>query len=132
MNAFDVPFAQVSLVDRDWVHTPGSLLHAPGGQAMAAGLPRDQSPAAWVVAEGRPFVVEDASRDPRFAQNPALRAHGVRFYAGVPLRILDTQARELRDGELETLADMAAQLAKDLQAAQAKAKPQVDRTAGDS
>jgi GAF domain-containing protein len=48
------------------------------------------------------------------------------------LDILDTQARELRDGELETLADMAAQLAKDLQAAQAKAKPQVDRTAGDS
>jgi GAF domain-containing protein len=123
-NAFDVAFAQVSLVDRDWVHSPGSLLHDQDGQAMASGLPRNQSLCSWVVAEDKPFVVEDVARDPRFAQNPALAAHDVHFYAGVPLRIkhgpalgafaiLDTQPRDIGDNELQLLADMAEQLMKD-------------------
>ena len=123
-NAFDMPFAQVALVDRDWVHTPGSLLQDQDGQTMESGLPRDQSLCGWVVAEDKPFVIEDVARDPRFAQNPALTAHDLHFYAGVPLRIkngpvlgsfevLDTKTRDLQGDELELLADMAAQLVKD-------------------
>ena len=123
-NAFDMPFAQVALVDRDWVHTPGSLLQDQDGQTMESGLPRDQSLCGWVVAEDKVFVIEDVARDPRFAQNPALTAHDLHFYAGVPLRIkngpvlgsfevLDTKTRDLQGDELELLADMAAQLVKD-------------------
>ena len=125
MNAFDVPFAQISLVDRDWVHAPGSTVQSPNGEAMMAGVPRDQSLCAWVVAEGKPFVVEDLTRDPRFARNPALRAHNLHFYAGVPLTnkqgehlgsfaLFDTQTREIAESELDLLADMAARLVKKL------------------
>ena len=124
MNAFDVPFAQISLVDRDWVHAPGSTAQSAGGEAMT-GVPRDQSLCAWVVAEGKPFVVEDVTRDPRFARNPALRAHNVHFYAGVPLTnrqgevlgsfaLFDTHARAMDEGELALRADMATRLIKRL------------------
>ena len=125
MNAFDVPFAQISLVDRDWVHAPGSTVQSAGGEAMMADVPRDQSLCAWVVAEGKPFVVQDVTRDPRFARNPALRAHNVHFYAGVPLTnrqgevlgsfaLFDTKPREMDEDELALLADMAARLIKQL------------------
>lgn len=85
-NAFNVKYAQVSLVDHDWVHTPGSLLLHPNAPQDQPGLPRDISMCAYVVRDGQEVVVEDVARDPRFADNPALREAQVKFYAGVPLR----------------------------------------------
>ncbi len=38
------------------------------------------------IREPKPLVVEDASRDPRFAASPLVAQHpGIRFYAGVPI-----------------------------------------------
>ena len=124
-NAFHVPFAQVSLVDADWVHTPGSLLVPANSRAHRPGLERAVSICAYVVYEGADLLVEDIARDPRFADNPVLQAAGVRFYAGVPLRdgqgqvlgsfcIMDTVPRTLASEELELLHDMARHLQRSL------------------
>lgn len=98
-NAFHVEYAQVSLVDHEWVHIPGSLLahdHAP-----------DELPGL--------------ARDPRFADNPALQEAEVKFYAGVPLRnrqgdvlgtlcIMDEAPRQMAEGEMDVLQEMAKEL----------------------
>lgn len=120
-NAFDVHYAQVSWVDGDKVHTPGTLVppSEPGGSTDA--VPRSHTVCSYVVRDNAPVVVEDITRDPRFANNPMLAGSGIRFYAGVPLRdskgralgsfcILDTKPRALSENELDVLETMAADL----------------------
>ncbi|MET1114671.1 MAG: AI-2E family transporter [Comamonas sp.] len=120
-NAFHVPYAQVSLVDADWVHTPGTLLPPARGCTDNTGVERALAVCAYVVHDDHDLQVEDVARDPRFADNPLLQAAQVRFYAGVPLRdrhgtvlgsfcIMDTQPRSLAASEFELLHDMARQL----------------------
>ena len=120
-NAFDVKFAQVSLVDEDWVHTPGGLLAAADEPQEEAGLPRNHSICAYVVHSEEDLVVEDVARDPRFSENPALAQARVRFYAGAPIKdakghvlgslcIMHDEPREISDEELELLHEMASEL----------------------
>lgn len=134
-NAFDVKFAQVSLVANDWVHTPGSLLVQKGEDSDTPGLPRAQSICSYVVSDGAELVVEDVARDPRFTDNPALAQARVRFYAGVPLKdrkgqvlgslcILHDAPRTMSADELELLSEMAQELMDELRGLQHK--PQED------
>ena len=70
-----------------------------------------------VIANDEILVVEDLSRDRRFANNPLLRDRGLRFYAGVPLRsnnlpigslcILDIKPRRMSEREKRLLEVMA-------------------------
>jgi predicted PurR-regulated permease PerM/GAF domain-containing protein len=124
-NAFDVKYAQVSLVDADWVHTPGTLLKARGQPDGRSGLARDLSICSYVVLRGEAMVVDDMARDPRFADSPSLKEAQVKFYAGVPflgehgevlgaLCIMDDQPRTMDKEDLETLEEMARHLAADL------------------
>ncbi|MBP6781928.1 MAG: GAF domain-containing protein, partial [Ottowia sp.] len=82
------------------------------------GPPRALSLCGHVVADGEPLVVPDVARDPRFAANPVLKARGIRFYAGAPLRtregqvlgtlcLLDTQPRTLSPRDVMLLQNMA-------------------------
>ena len=51
---------------------------------------RDIAFCAHAIMQEGPFVVEDAARDVRFAQNPFVVGEpNVRFYAGVPLTVAD-------------------------------------------
>ena len=120
-NAFNVKYAQVSLVDHDWVHTPGSLLVRSSAPEGRPGLPRDISICSYVVRDGEDLVVEDVARDPRFADNPVLLEAEVKFYAGVPLKskkgqvlgtlcIMHDAPREIDDDELGVLHDMVKEL----------------------
>ena len=124
-HAFDVQYAQVSLVDSDWVHTPGSLVTAAAVQGRPAGWPRDVSICSYVVRDGEALVVEDVARDPRFADNPALLETAIKFYAGVPLvarkgQVLGTLCimhgtpRRMEADEMEVLQEMAKELVKEL------------------
>lgn len=119
-NAFDVDYAQVAWVDRDRVHTPGTLVPSPPDEP-ADSLPRAHSIDAYVVSEGGAVVVEDTARDPRFTENPRLASNRIRFYAGVPLRdedgrilgsfgILHREPRDIGPGEIDVLESMAADL----------------------
>lgn len=46
---------------------------------------RGTSICGHVVANNEVLVIEDVRRDKRFANNPFLKEHGIRFYAGAPL-----------------------------------------------
>lgn len=120
-NAFNVKYAQVSLVDHDWVHTPGSLLVRPSAKESEPGLPREISMCSYVVRDGAALVIEDVARDPRFADNPALREAEVKFYAGVPLKdkkgdvlgtlcIMHDAPRSMQGDEMDVLHEMAKDL----------------------
>lgn len=57
---------------------------------LADGAPRsglvEQSFCRYVVGAGRPLIVEDARRDERTWDNPAIALHGVAAWAGYPVR----------------------------------------------
>jgi GAF domain-containing protein len=114
---FEVPIALISFVDRDrqWFKSAVGLPpdFAEGGQT-----PRDISVCGHVIAGDASMVVEDLARDRRFANNALVKEHGLRFYAGAPIRsngfpigslcILDIKPRRLTDREkriLEVIAE---------------------------
>jgi predicted PurR-regulated permease PerM/GAF domain-containing protein len=119
-DAFETPIGLVTLVDDSCQLWKG-----------AAGLPdelektrqgeRETSICSHVVAGDAPLVVEDTARDLRFAHNPFLRQHGLRFYAGAPLRtasghvigslcVIDTKPRTLSPREVKLLQVIADEL----------------------
>lgn len=129
-DIFDVPLAMVTLVDEDTQRVGGSaggLGSAPGvGGTKAFEMPRPLSMCGHVVASGETMVVEDIARDPRFANNPALLANGLRFYAGAPfgdatnhvfgsLCLMDTKPRTLTPREIKLLGTLASDLTAVLQ-----------------
>lgn len=84
---FRVPIALLSLIDseRQWFKAKVGL------DACQTG--RDISFCGHVVASNRMLVVNDASQDPRFADNPlVLQDPSIRFYAGAPLLITEQHA----------------------------------------
>ena len=117
---FEVPMALVTLVDknRQWFKSQAGL---PVDLAEARSTSRDVSLCGHVIANDEVLIVRDLARDPRFANNPFVKEHGLRFYAGVPLRgpngfpigslcILDTKPREIRSQEQELLKMIAAEV----------------------
>jgi len=110
---FDVPIALITLLDADRQYFNGQT-GLPEDLASAREAPRATSVCGHVIASNEVLVVEDLARDRRFAGNPFLKAHGLRFYAGVPLRassgqpigsvcIMDTKPRSVTDRELRLL-----------------------------
>jgi hypothetical protein len=116
-RVFDVPIALVNLIGRDKQITK-SAAGLVADEADSWTIPRGHSVCGHVVASDQALIVEDIARDRRFANNPLLRERGLRFYAGVPIRIeeqpigslciLDTKPRRLTEREqrlLEAIAD---------------------------
>lgn len=124
-DVFDARMAMVSFIDRScqvWQGVAGLPAGSEGGDGAASDdqqreSPRETSLCGHVVAAHETMVVADIHRDPRFAANPVLQAAGIRFYAGVPLRmgehvigalaIMDTEPRVLTDSETALLEAMA-------------------------
>lgn len=111
---FQVPIALVSLVEdkRQWFKSCVGL--------DTRQTERSVSFCTHTIERGTAFIVEDALQDPRFADNPLVTGHpGIRFYAGVPLRlpsghalgslcVIDSQPRGFSDHELQRLQDLGA------------------------
>jgi GAF domain-containing protein len=82
--------------------------------------PRDWAFCSHAIVQEEPLMVEDATRDVRFAANPLVTGPlHVRFYAGVPLVdagghplgtlcVLDREPRRLRAREIKALQELAA------------------------
>jgi signal transduction histidine kinase len=110
---FDVPIALITLVDRDRVWCKSGVGLEPTASS------RDLSVCGHAILGPEVFVVPDARQDPRFADNPALVAAGLRFYAGAPLTtpsghrvgtlcLMDRQPRQLTDADIGLLRELAA------------------------
>lgn len=110
----NVPISTVTLVDaqRQWFKS------SIGVETQETS--RDVAFCAYTILSSEPFIVEDASQDARFSQNPLVAApDGIRFYVGIPLHslqglalgslcALDTKPRVVSADELATLQDLAA------------------------
>jgi GAF domain-containing protein len=114
-----VPISTISLIDkkREWYKSCRGL--------SITELPREISFCAHAIAplsNNNILIVEDAQKDPRFADNPQVVGWPfIRFYAGVPLRdlnskliigvlcIKDTKPRSLSGAELQLLFELAKQ-----------------------
>ena len=123
MRIFGVPMAVVSLVDENvlWLKSCIGL-----GFNEA---PRDTSFCGHAILGSEIFVVHDATKDERFADNPSvLNEPNIRFYAGCPLNVKGTMIGTLciidriprnfskEDGEL--LKDLAGMVEMELTAVQ--------------
>lgn len=113
-DVFGAPMALMTLVDRERVWNKSTF-----GTDVAE-IPRNTSFCAHAIGAHELFVVEDARRDPRFANNPMVTGHPfVRFYAGAVLRgptnqalgtlaVFDTEPRALSEAECARLLRLAA------------------------
>lgn len=113
---FDAPIAVTSLIDED-----RQWFKACSGVA-ASDMPREWSFCAHAICQHEVFVIEDASQDERFSNNPFVTGEpGLRFYAGAQLTasgglnmgtlsVLDTRPRTITDDQKRMLADLAAMI----------------------
>lgn len=110
---FDVPIAIVSLVDRDRIWFKSKK----GVNVDTIG--RDPGLCASAILQNGPWLLKDASIDPRSMTNPLVVGElGLRFYLGVPLRtfdgynlgtlcIIDQKPRDALAKEIDHLKDLA-------------------------
>jgi len=111
---FRVPTVLISLIDetRQWI----KATHGIDAKETA----RDLSFCGHAILQAEPLVVQDASADARFSDNPfVVDEPKVRFYAGAPLTtpnghrigalcLIDKRPRDLTPLERQVLSDMAA------------------------
>ncbi len=121
-STFDVPMALVTLIDaeRQWFKSHHGL--------DVTETHRDASMCADAILGDDVFVVTDALRDDRFADNPYVaREPRLRFYAGVPLSIsggqcvgtlciMDHRPRLLNEPQLERLRELGRMVEAELDA----------------
>ncbi len=109
---FDVPIAAISLIDRD-----RQWFKSKQGIDLDETLRKDAF-CNVTIQSPNVFVVESASTDPLFADNPyVLGAPQIEFYAGYPLEvqgqrlgalcIMDSEAHAFTPEQKETLRDLA-------------------------
>jgi GAF domain-containing protein len=119
-EAFGTPIALVSLIDGEHQLWPGAA-GLPEKLDATRQAPRDTSICGHVVADESVLVVDDVTKDPRFAENPFLLENGIRFYAGAPLRtssgfvvgslcVIDTKPRTFSPKDQKLLQIIADEL----------------------
>jgi diguanylate cyclase (GGDEF)-like protein len=110
---FNVPIALVSLIDenRQWFKSRDGL--------DISETSREISFCAHAILNNEIFIIPDATKDARFADNPlVVDKPYIRFYAGCPLRyidgsmlgslcIIDTKPRTFSEEDYEAIKDLA-------------------------
>jgi diguanylate cyclase (GGDEF)-like protein len=120
---FGVPIAVVSLVDVNRVWFKSCI----GLDAHESS--RDDSFCGHAILSDQVFIISDATKDPRFADNPfVIQQAGFRFYAGCPLHVhgcrlgtlclIDLKPRNFDKDDIATLKDLAAMVERELTAVQ--------------
>lgn len=112
-SLFDTKIALVSLVDRDrqWFKSHIGL--------DVRETPRDQAFCGHAILQSEPLIVEDASKDQRFSDNPLVTSKPfIRFYAGAQLVskdghklgtlcVIDDKPRQLKEDDKRLLNELA-------------------------
>jgi predicted PurR-regulated permease PerM len=124
-RVFEVPTAAITLLDHDrQFFKSGKGL--PGEMDEERETPRDLSVCGHVVAADQTLIIPDLKRDRRFAGNPLLNKHHIRFYAGVPIRasngqaigalcLMDTSPRRFTKQEVRMLTENAVEVAEEIE-----------------
>lgn len=110
-HVLNVQIAAFSVVDGDRVYFKSFHGDIPRQ------VPREVAFCSRTILSHRPLVIDDASKDHRFADNPLVARGDVRFYAGVPVRgrnglpvgtlcAIDSKARHLSEQQLKILMDV--------------------------
>jgi diguanylate cyclase (GGDEF)-like protein len=121
---FQVPTVLVSLIDsqRQWFKSRVGC--------DVTETPREISFCGHAILSDDTYIIADASKDPRFADNPLVTGpFHLRFYAGQPLKasngekmgtlcLIDTQPRELDDSDILALKSLAEMVEAELNAVQ--------------
>lgn len=81
----DCPAALLNLIDRDRMWVKASTM------PVARDVPRDLSICDRTIMSDRLVVIDDVSRDKRYGANPLIVRSAVRFYAGMPLFVPDSE-----------------------------------------
>ncbi|NNC63441.1 MAG: diguanylate cyclase [Gammaproteobacteria bacterium] len=119
-RVFGVPISLVSLVDADrqWFKSSQGL--------EATETPRDISFCGHAIVGDRIMVVNDATGDERFCDNPLVcGAPNIRFYAGYPLNapdgakigtlcLIDSQPRDMSQEDLKLLRELGRMVEEEL------------------
>ncbi len=124
-RVFETPMAAITLVDHDRQYFKAHS-GLPEDLAEAGSTSRELSVCSHVVAANKTVVVEDLKRDRRFAQNPLLKDHEFRFYAGAPIRsaeghvlgalcVMDTAPRRFSHRERRLLEENAMEVASEME-----------------
>lgn len=120
-SILNVPIAAVSLIDADrqWFKARAGL--------TPTETPRSVSFCSHAIEDTRPFLIEDAREDDRFAGNPLVTGDpGIRSYAGIPLRTaegynvgalcaIDRKPRTFEPSEVAMLENLARIVEKELE-----------------
>lgn len=120
-QATDCPIALITLLtsQRQWFKARVGI--------EGSETPREFAFCSHALLQPGPLIVEDATRDARFADNPYVTGEPhVRFYGGVPLVdavghafgtlcVIDREPRRLRERELRALKELAAIATEELQ-----------------
>jgi diguanylate cyclase (GGDEF)-like protein len=110
---FNVSISLISLIDddRQWFKSCAGI--------DVKETPRDISFCGHAILDDKPFIIEDASKDLRFADNPlVIGSPNIRFYAGYPLKdvngyklgtlcIIDSIPKTLSDEDILAFKDLA-------------------------
>ena len=117
----NAPVSLISLIDaeRQWFKARLGI--------EATETPRDVAFCSHGILNGEIFIIPDATRDERFAENPMVTGEqGIRFYAGVPLTseagnnlgmlcVKDTVPRNLNEEQQQALKILGKQVVKQLE-----------------
>jgi len=120
-TAIGTPVSYISLVaaERQWFKSRKGL--------ETESSPRETSFCGHAIAQNDLFVVEDLSKDPRFAGNPmVIGPPHARFYAGMPLAlkpglnvgtlcVLDHQPRKLDERERSIMKELASLVIREME-----------------
>lgn len=121
-RVFDVPIAIVSIVDTDRI-----WFKATHGIEGVEQVGRDAGLCASAILQSTPWVINDASADPRTLANPLVAGDlGLRFYAAAPLTtstghnlgtlcVIDREPREVTEREMAILVELAAVVVDELE-----------------
>lgn len=136
---FDIPVCLVSIItyDRQYWHAFCGLSE---DLAAARGTPREDSFCTHAVVARAALIVQDAAKNPLFAENRLVREEGLRFYAGVPLTnrlgdvlgtlcLLDFRPRMFTSFDLELLSVLAKRVVAELEWRERRQHPGAPATA---
>lgn len=116
-KVFGAPISLVSLIDEERQFWKSST----GVDETLNEAPRKTSICGHVVAANEIPVIEDVTKDKRFANNPWLKERGIRFYAGAPLQspsgpaigsvcVIDTLPRKISERDRAFLEFVAGEV----------------------